>query len=87
MEYIQGFFMELVFLYVCLQVVEVLWAWGVSSVLSARKTTSTWHTRKMEIPQGALVSFEMIIDAESLIIPFQGAEFAYERKVLSRVLK
>jgi len=29
----------------------------------------------------------MIIDTESLIILFQGAEFAYERKVLSRILK
>lgn len=45
------------------------------------------HTRKAKISQSTLVSLEMIIDTESLVILFQCTEFAQEREVFTRVLK
>ena len=50
------------------------------------KITLDWYTCKTEILQSASVSFEVIVDTESLVIFFQGSEFAQERKIFPRIL-
>lgn len=44
-------------------------------------------TCKAQVPEGLFVPFQMIIDAEPLVILVQCTKFSEERKILSRILR
>lgn len=80
----EGFLIQPVKVDICNRISKEIRAWRENQ--QQRRFETRNITRKTQILQSAIIPLQMIIDPESLVIFVQGAQFAQERKILSRIL-